>query len=101
MQNLYHADLFFFVSTIGFILFGILMAVLIFYLIQVVREVRDLTRSIKEEGENILSDFRSIRETVFTGSNKVASFITQVIISAVGMKKPARKKKSKSEDETE
>lgn len=55
MVNLIHADIFFFVSTIGFIVIGILLAVLIFKIIQIVNTFSRILTKV-ESSINTIGD---------------------------------------------
>ncbi len=56
MENLIHADIFFFIASIGFILLGLLGAIVLLYIIR-------LLRSLVRTMEQIESDIARVGET--------------------------------------
>ena len=64
-QTLIHADIFFFISSIGFILVTIALLIGLFYIIRVVRSVDRITVKIEDgidtvgdDAKNLISDLR-------------------------------------------
>lgn len=64
--SLIHADIFFFVATIGFAIIAILMAVVLGYLISTLRSVRRITgnieagmHSLSEDAKDLIDDLRN------------------------------------------
>jgi len=53
MNNLLHADIFFFVSTIGFIVCFILFIILAVYLIQIARSVSAIAKKVERDVDTI------------------------------------------------
>ncbi len=53
MSTLIHADIFFFISSIGFILMWILLAILIFYLIRATRIFSEILSKIEKDIDQI------------------------------------------------
>ena len=53
MNNLLHADIFFFVSTIGFIVCFILFIILVVYLIQIARSVSAIAKKVERDVDTI------------------------------------------------
>lgn len=53
MNNLLHADLFFFISSIGFIVCFILCIILGVYLIQIARSVSAIAKKVEQDVETI------------------------------------------------
>lgn len=64
-QTLIHADIFFFISSIGFTIVTIALLIGLFYIIRVVRSVDRITTKIEEgidtvgdDAKNLISDLR-------------------------------------------
>lgn len=60
-------DIFFFVTTLVVILIGVLLVPALYYFVQIVRNVRDVTAAVKEETDATIKDFREIRKGVKEG----------------------------------
>jgi hypothetical protein len=60
-QSLIHADVFFFISTIALVIISAGLGVAIFYLIKILRNVREFSDKAKEEGFEMLSDLKKLR----------------------------------------
>jgi hypothetical protein len=72
MQTLIHADMFFFISSIGFVLLWVLMAVALIYVIKLFRSVLRVTRIIErdvaaigEDTKDLIRDLRKSRAFSF------------------------------------
>ncbi|MEI8103492.1 MAG: hypothetical protein WCG84_01140 [Candidatus Moraniibacteriota bacterium] len=68
MQTLVHADIFFFIASIGFIVVTCLVAVGLVYMIVILRNVRSITEKVEagidtaeEEVKEFVSDLRESR----------------------------------------
>ena len=61
MQDLIQADIFFFVSSAGFVVLAALAAAALVYLIRILRDVKDLSSIAKREGESISRDIADLR----------------------------------------
>lgn len=72
MDSLIHADTFFLISSIGFVLLGTLMAVALIYVIKLFRSVLRVTRIIErdvaaigEDTKDLIRDLRKSRAFSF------------------------------------
>lgn len=63
MATLIHADIFFFITTIVTIVLGILFAVVIFYIILILRDLRHISELARKGGEKLAGDLDELRET--------------------------------------
>lgn len=61
MEQIIHADIFFFVSTIALVCVTAGVIVIIVYVIGIVRDVRTITRRIGKESEAIVRDIHALR----------------------------------------
>ena len=64
MQTLIHADIFFFVTTIAVVMVTLVSVIVIIYIVIILKDVRELSRTIKKEGEEIIEDVHVFREEV-------------------------------------
>ena len=65
MENtLIHADIFFFIASIGTIIFIILTSIAIYYLIGLLRNVRDLTNTLQDKVETASENLEEMRRKI-------------------------------------
>lgn len=64
MQTLIHADIFFFVTTIAVILVTLVAVIVLIYTVIILKDIRELSRTIKKEGEEIIGDVHVFRQEV-------------------------------------
>ena len=64
MTEFIKADVFFFVTTVAVALLAILFAVFMFYLIGIMRNVRDISAFAKDESKNIKEDIAELRTNI-------------------------------------
>jgi Na+-transporting NADH:ubiquinone oxidoreductase subunit NqrC len=64
MQTLIHADIFFFITTIAVILVTLVAVIVLVYVVIILKDIRRLSRTIKQEGEEIIQDVHVFREEV-------------------------------------
>jgi hypothetical protein len=64
MQTLIHADIFFFITTIAVILVTLVSVIVLVYIVIILKDVRELSRTIKKEGEEIIQDVHVFREEI-------------------------------------
>jgi membrane protein implicated in regulation of membrane protease activity len=85
MNTLIKADFFFFITTISIVLLTIVAIVVAFYVIRILRNVKELSEKVKIEGGEIIDDVSVARKNI----KKEGSSIWLII------KKFLRVKKSK------
>ena len=90
MDTFLKADVFFFVTTICIVLITILFIVILIYLIKVFKNIEFLSKKIKEEGEEIISDVHNARIDIKSGVKKASGLIS--VLSFLN------KKRKKSKD---
>jgi 4-aminobutyrate aminotransferase-like enzyme len=64
MNTLIHADIFFFIASIGFVILIALSSVLLVYLIGIVRKVRSVSEKIGENVEGMSADAKEFVQDV-------------------------------------
>lgn len=64
MTTLIHADIFFFIASIGFILLTSLTAILLYYVIGILRKIRAVSDTIGENIEGMSNDAKEFVEDV-------------------------------------
>lgn len=71
MESVLKMDIFFFVTTVVVAVVGTLIAIFIYYLIGVMRNIRDISETIKKEAEETVRDFRAVRKDVKEGAERI------------------------------
>lgn len=67
MENLIHADIFFFVTTILAIVITTVILVASYYVIRILRSVRHVAEKIKDESEHMSDDIAELRGRIKEG----------------------------------
>ncbi|PIR97432.1 MAG: hypothetical protein COT91_01345 [Candidatus Doudnabacteria bacterium CG10_big_fil_rev_8_21_14_0_10_41_10] len=75
MESIIKSDIFFFVTTVITILLAILVAVVLVYLIKILRDAKKIIGHIKQEAEAIAKDITGLRETVRQEGEKIRKFV--------------------------
>ena len=75
MTELAKSDIFFFITSTAVIVLTIVVLVVLYYIVKILRDVEDITESVKEESKNIIEDVSFIRRSVKRGAKKVSSVI--------------------------
>lgn len=60
-DSIIHADIFFFISTIALVGISIGICIALYYLIKILRNVREFSDIVKAEGSEIVADVRKAR----------------------------------------
>lgn len=105
MQQLFFADIFFLVTTISVILVAASASALCIYCALVVRDIRKVTRTLRNEGVELVNDLVSLKDQLFANKGKfvglalmAAEFIREFGIPGTKVspttKRSTRKKKS-------
>ncbi len=86
MNTLIHADIFFFISTIGFILvlLGVLIAII--FVVIILRNLAEISRKAKEESFEIIKDIREFRTDARREASYVGTFV-KFMLKVFGKKK--------------
>lgn len=64
MDELLHANIFFFITSIAVIVVTVFLVVLLHHLIQIARDAREITNMVKEESTEIAEDLEELRDTI-------------------------------------
>jgi hypothetical protein len=65
MTSIIKSDIFFFITTIAVIIVTIGVVVALVYLVQILRDMRDLSRKAKDEGGKIIDGVSAYREEIY------------------------------------
>ncbi len=97
MQTLVHADIFFFISTVALVVLSILLAICLYYVIGILRNVREVSERIKKASGSLEKDLDGLRNAVKAEGNRVKG-IADVVLGFVARAltpKAARRAKPK------
>ena len=88
MDTLIKADIFFFLTSVVVVILAILVAVALFYIVRILRDIKILSTKVREEGDKIVDDVDELR----IGLKKNSLKITGVFLAFVNfLKKKSRK----------
>lgn len=94
MDSLVHADIFFFTTTIIFVVVGAVALVALFYAIRAFKGVSELVDRIKAEGVAILSDIGALRSFLKSTGGKLSTLLLGFLV-----KKAVHRRKKKIHEE--
>ncbi len=63
MHDILKSDIFFVVTTVVVALLGIGFSIIALYIIRILRDIKSLSTKVKEEGEGIVDQVRSLRNS--------------------------------------
>jgi len=64
MNELVHADIFFLVTTAVLIVLAIIFAIGLAYAVSILRDVKYMSKRIREEGDEVIEDIHILREHI-------------------------------------
>lgn len=95
MSSFLQADIFFFITTIAVIIFGVILGFSGYYLIKILKNLREMTDTVHEEVRLIkqdIDDLRSgVRDRLEVAERSPLTSIIGSVISHVRGNKPKRK----------
>jgi hypothetical protein len=75
-------DIFFVVTTAAIAVVGALMALALFYVVRIVRDISEITRTVKTEAKEFVDDLSKVRTDVKEGVHEVRENISEGIETA-------------------
>ncbi len=60
-------DIFFLVTTITVALLGVFIALVAFYVVRILRDINEITRTVSKEAKEFASDFHAVRTDIKEG----------------------------------
>jgi chromate transport protein ChrA len=94
MDQLVKADIFFFITTLAVVVSSIVLTVAFIFVIQILRDVRYVTKRVRSEADDIIADVHDARDFV-KKEVKQALDIKEIVSGIMGMfKKKKRSRKS-------
>jgi uncharacterized membrane protein YcjF (UPF0283 family) len=101
MSDVLHANIFFFITSVAVVAVGLLLVVVLWYVISILREVREITRNVRRASEGLEADLNFLRSEVKSGAAKVGSLLSTAVSFALGRltrptRRPPRRKNGSS-----
>jgi predicted PurR-regulated permease PerM len=75
MNDILHANIFFFISSVATVLIALLILIILFYIARIMRDVSDVVRKINKASADIEKDFQDLRHEVKNEGVKVRSIV--------------------------
>ena len=96
MDEILQANIFFFIASIGVIVFTILACFILYHVLKIVTSLRRIVERIEEGSEMLAEDVEHFRSYVMQGS-----LISQIIGFFMGRARPQRRSSRKTVDVTD
>ena len=95
MDDILKADIFFFITTIATIILSVFLAVVFFYTIRILKDIKHISSITKKESNIISEELSELRESIKSKGTKVKYFLHffDKIFGGSKKQKPKRKKK--------
>ena len=81
MEEVLKSDVFFFVTSISVIVLSLVLLVALYYLIKILRDVKDISHTVKKESELIASDVDAVRRSIKRKGKQIGAFISRAASS--------------------
>lgn len=91
MNDVLHANIFFFITSVAVVALAIMWVVILWYVIAILREVKVIVERVRKASEDIEADLQALRASVKASGERVRSFgsvITNFFLHM--LEKPAR-----------
>src|SRR3989338_9962565 len=102
MQEIMKADIFFFITTIAVILLTVLVIVALYYVIRIVRNVRDITERMDEGSKALGEDLKELRTQVKSNgfTLRLFSALFRRAGEWISQSSPRKRTRAKGKDES-
>ncbi len=91
MDEVLHANIFFFITSVAVILLTLLLCVALFHVVKILQSIRRIVERIDASSEMIVEDVEQLRSYVLEGS-----LVSQIVGFFMGRKKSASRAKRAS-----
>jgi len=92
MSEVLHANIFFFIASLGVIVFTVLVSIALYHIVKILRSVRNIVERVDAGSENIAEDVAQLRSYVVSGS-----LFSQIIGFFMGKTGRSRSRKADKE----
>lgn len=103
MNDILHANIFFFISSVSTVLIAVLVGIILFYIARIMRDISDIVRKINNASADLERDFQDLRREIKNEGTKVRSIIDVALgffLSRV-QKRASRKSKASASAQQE
>ncbi|HVV14909.1 MAG TPA: hypothetical protein VHD55_00685 [Candidatus Paceibacterota bacterium] len=102
MNELVHADIFFFITSVAVIALSAAMLVLLLYLIPAARDLRSITAKVRKAGDEMEKDFEDLRANLRAEGSK-GKMLVDIVLGWAGhvLKAPAARRAKKQPPSSE
>ena len=76
MNEILHANIFFFIASVATVVFLILISVILYHAIKIIKSVRSIVEKVEAGSEVLASDVANLRSQIINGGGFVTKFIT-------------------------
>jgi hypothetical protein len=99
METLIHADIFFFITAIAVAVVGLGMAIALYFIIMILRDVHAVVQKIRKASDELEQDFEDFRATVKHEGVRIKT-IVELVRGFIMRQVPKSRVKKKAEDVT-
>ena len=102
MEELMKADLFFFITTVAVILLTVFVIIALYYIIRIVRNVRDITERVDEGSKALGEDLKELRTKVKSNgfTLRLFSALFRRAGEWISQSSPRKRTRAKGKDES-
>ncbi|MES2014406.1 MAG: hypothetical protein V4437_01145 [Patescibacteria group bacterium] len=93
MNTLIHADIFFFITAIAVVVCTAAFLVAAWYVIQILRDIREISTKAKDAAGKLETDFNELREDMKRKGRKVGSMADMILAFFTSLIPRPKKKK--------
>lgn len=86
MNDLIHADIFFFISSISVVIITIVFCILGFYVFSIVRDVKYISNKLRDVTDELEENFDNLKKQVSDGGRK-AKYLLEFFLNRFSKKK--------------
>ena len=99
MNEVLHANIFFFISSIATVLFTILLCFALYHIIKILRSIRRIVERVEHGSEVLAEDIEHVRSFVLEGS--LISQILRFFVGGAARRKNSRRRSRDDEEVNE
>lgn len=81
MEAVLKSDVFFLITSAAVVVLSAVLLVALYYLIKILRDVKEISRTVKKESELIVRDVDAVRRSIKKKGKQVSSFISRAASS--------------------
>ncbi|KXJ98077.1 MAG: hypothetical protein UZ19_OD1000796 [Parcubacteria bacterium OLB19] len=108
MNEILHANIFFFIASVATVVFLILISVILYHAIKIIKSVRSIVEKVEAGSEVLAGDVANLRSQIINGGGFVTKFITLFMNNSGifggqerGRRKSSSTKRSKTKESEE